>query len=106
MTHYFLGNRLLATDPRQPWWSDTQQETHNLLYVCPTCGEVWGRVIVASEAEWAPIRAGCLLHPWTEIGIGGSFIHPWLHTLSHFPPELLVHEFNLRYERIFHAKLL
>lgn len=99
MTHYFLGNRLLAVGQARPMWSDTQQEFNNIAHLCPTCGEAWARVVLSSEAEWVPVRSGCPQHPWTS-DLGGTFIAPWLHTLGAFPPDLLVYEFNLRYERL------
>jgi len=87
VTHYFLGNRLLAVGQRAPMWSDTQVEDHNLVYVCPTCGDAWARVQTAPDVEWAPIRSGCALHPW-PYEEGGTFLHPWLRRLEGLPPEL------------------
>jgi hypothetical protein len=104
VAHYFLGNRLLGASAHRPWYSDTQLEYCNTVFVCPICGDAWGRIVLSPSAEWAPIRSGCALHPW-PYDVGGSFLHPWLRRLEGLPPELLVHEFNLRYERLPHANV-
>jgi hypothetical protein len=96
MAHYFLGTRLLGASPSRPLWADLQLETHNLVYICPSCGDAWARVMADPAWEWSPVRAGCSLHPWTA-DIGGTFIHPWLHQFVGLPTEVLLYEFNIRY---------
>lgn len=98
MTSYFLGPRLLGQSPEIPWWSDTQLCVGSDAYLCPTCGELWGRVHVEGK-DWFPLRRGCSLHPWIE-EVGGTFIHPWCRSdtqLRALPPEVLAYEFLIRY---------
>lgn len=92
---YFLGNRLLGTSPRHPYWDDTMFASASLAFLCPTCGDTWGRVMVPG-LEWLPIRRGCRQHPWCE-EVGGSFIPPWRQGCPvELPPEVLRYELQLR----------
>jgi len=95
IAHYFLGSRLLGVGPALPW-SETYDAISSLVYICPTCGDAWGRMAVTG-CEWLPIRRGCAAHPFLDRW-GGSFIHPWLHSslLAALPPEVLTYEFTLR----------
>lgn len=99
-THYFLGNRLLGTSRQLPAWADTQLLTeNNLAFICPRCGEVWGRVTIDGiEPEWLPVRRGCVRHPWSD-AVGGSFIAPWRTTFAELPPEVLLYELNIRLDQ-------
>lgn len=97
MTFYFLGTRLLASTPIPPGWDDLTRAGASLAYFCPTCGEIWGRVMTEG-LEWLPIRSGCSRHPYLD-PIGSSFILPWRSNaaLAELPAEVLAYEFNLRY---------
>lgn len=91
-THYFLGQRLLGTSPRQAYWADMQPATCHTAYLCPVCGEVWGRVLQSdkSSAEWIAQRRFCVKHG------NGSFIAPWSQQFDELPLEVLTHELNLQ----------
>ena len=90
---YFLGTRLLGVGPSL-LWSDNEPCRHSLLFVCPTCGDVWGR-IYQPEAEWLPLRRGCQSHPFLS-EIGGSFIAPWrLGCPAELPEPVLSYELQL-----------
>ena len=91
---YFLGNRLLGTTTATPLWDDTTFIQSSQVFVCPTCGEAWGRIAMEGR-EWLPVRRGCPKHPWTE-DIGGTFLPAWRRRLDDFPPEVVVYEFHLR----------
>lgn len=94
-THYFLGTRLLASTPTPARWNDHDPIAGPTMLVCPTCGEIWARV-VTDHGEWLPIRAGCPLHPYLH-PVGGSFIAPWRHTFNEFPQAVLEYEFDLHF---------
>jgi hypothetical protein len=98
---YFLGNRLLAVGPPL-WWSDMQQCFGPLAFLCPHCGEVWGRL--AMSGEWTAVRRGCERCGKSDYGDPGSFLHPWLSspTLSTAPRELLLYEARLRLRSLPH----
>ena len=88
---YFLGSQLLATG--QAWWSGTERMSHSTVYLCPGCGEPWGRVFLPG-VEWVPVRLGCPRHPWPRPDLpGGSFLPPWQSNPSLLPPALLAREF-------------
>jgi len=91
---YFLGTRCLGSSPLQ-WWSDTQLSNSSKLLVCPTCGDVWGRV-VDNPSDWTPLRMGCRKHPWATSDVGGSFIYSWLQRIDALPPDVLRYELELR----------
>lgn len=75
-------------------------------YICPTCGEVWARVIALSErrARHFAIHRACVLHKGVDgsMSIPGS-IWPIIHEfpVGAIPLELLKEEFLLHYERSF-----
>ena len=94
MTLYFLGSRLLAQSQLLPKWSDTEPASASLALFCPTCGEVWGRVIV-DGSQWHPVNRGCRAHPPCN-DVGGTFIAPWRSTFAELPPEVLRYEAMIR----------
>lgn len=91
--HYFLGNRLLGSSPRTPWWDSASLAEASVLFVCPVCGDAWGRVVIEGK-EWVPLRRGCAKHPWNG-SPGGTFIPSWLHRYDHLPDQVLRYELNL-----------
>lgn len=95
---YFLGQRLLASGARL-WWSDTQQEHTNPVFVCPTCGDSWGRVQNDPSFEWYPVRRACAKHVWLDPDTSGSFIASWRRSFAELPPEVLAYEATLRLNR-------
>lgn len=95
---YFLGSQSLGSTSL-PRWSTTQLLTQSLLYVCPTCGETWGRVWIEGT-DWLPIRSGCPKHPWMRRP-GGSFIHPWDFPIESLPHPVLRREFLTLYQETF-----
>ena len=98
MTHYFLGTRLLGVSPHLPWWSDSERTCTSQALLCPTCGEVWGRIAVAG-LPWQAITRGCKLHPYLA-DIGGTFIAPWRRQFEELPPEVLRYEFDIRVNQL------
>jgi len=92
---YFLGTRLLAADAPTSWWSDTQLDCNSLVFICPTCGVAWGRIVNEGKS-WLPVRRGCAKHPWIE-EVGGSFIASWRQGCPwELPPEVLRYELLIR----------
>jgi len=96
-THYFLGNRLLASSAKPPMWDDTVEMCHSALFVCRVCGEAWGRIIREGYV-WTPITRECAKHNLKDSG--GSFISPWVSSFAHLPPEVLAYELALRLHRL------
>jgi hypothetical protein len=95
---YFLGTQLLGTSVI-PRWSATELLSHSIAYLCPVCGELWGRVWIEG-AEWVPIRSGCPKHPWPSRP-GGSFIPPWDFPAESLPLPALRREFLIRFQETF-----
>ena len=97
MAHYFLGNRLLGSTSRVQTW-DGIQPARSLAYFCPTCGEVWGRLVVAPSDEWLALSAPCARHPAWLGTVPGSFLRGWNPTgLAELPDELLPYEFDIHW---------
>ena len=94
---YFLGTSVLAIGPSPHWWDDTTPDSPSLVFVCPTCGDAWGRILNSSSPQdWLPIRRGCQHHPWCD-EVGGSFIPPWRHGCpAELPQQVLSYELSLR----------
>jgi len=92
-TLYFLRQTLLASGPFPYPWDDTRPVSANIVFICPTCGEPWGRV-VRGERSWLPLVRPCEKHtlPFTP---GGSFLHSWLRGISWAPDALINYEFHL-----------
>jgi hypothetical protein len=95
---YFLGNRLLGTSPKQAMWDDTTPLAGNEAMFCPTCGEVWGRVLIWERSPWHTTTRNCAKHP-TCLDSPGSFIASWRTTFEELPPEVLAYELQLRLNR-------
>lgn len=96
MPAYFFGQRLLATTNRLPMWDETTLASDSQVFICPTCGDAWGRIAMEGAATWLPIRRGCSKHPWIE-DVGGTFIPPWIHGCPDWlPPEVIRHELQIR----------
>lgn len=94
LTYYFVGNNLIATSPRPHPWDDLNASAANLVFVCPVCGDAWGRV-VRDHNQWMPLARPCGKHEvsWNEFG--GSFLPPWMDRLTWMPEDLLNYELNL-----------
>lgn len=91
---------------------------HSLAYFCPTCGEIWARIVIAEESYWSVEHVTCKKHrpqgvpDWGKIpGTLCASISSWRKDLSvmwwgraleHLPPAILQREFELtlsHYER-------
>lgn len=92
---YFLGSRVIATSPHPLWWSDSDKGDNSLVFICPICGDAWGRVAVTS-CPWLPLVRGCPKHPDYPNEPGGSFIAPWRKQFAELPPEVLAYELSIR----------
>ena len=100
---YFLGNRLLATGTPLNWGGSVIPGPcgRNLAFFCPSCGEVWARVVDSSASGWHSVTRGCAQHPRSGADdSAGSFIHPWIqHGLPELPDAVLEYEMQLRLTR-------
>jgi hypothetical protein len=97
MAIYMLHNRVIAHEPYgRPMWDEVREMGQSAAFVCPTCGDLWARIIIPT-AEWLPVRAGCRHHPWIH-PVGGSFIFPWRKTYQDLPVEVLTYEFLLHHD--------
>jgi hypothetical protein len=94
MTHYFLGKVLLASTPLRPWWDSGRLETFSQAFLCPECGDTWGRVQI-DGAEWIPLRRRCARHGY------GLFLPPWSVPLDPIPLPVLQRDFLLSFEHYF-----
>ena len=101
MAHYFLGNRLLGSTARVQTWEGTRPSPC-IAYFCPTCGEVWGRLVVAPSDQWLPLCAPCKLHTAWSGTVPGSFLRSWNpHGIDELPNELLAYEFDVAWRHRF-----
>lgn len=92
---YFLEARLLATTHLPPRWDDSTFADVSQVFICPTCGAAWGRVMIPG-ARWHAVTRGCAQHPFLS-DAGGSFIAPWRHGCpAELPPEVLHYEASIR----------
>ena len=68
--HIFLGHNLLASDVIPPKRTEygTQFFPQSELFICPKCGETWGRIIVEKASAFIPVMLQCRTHN------GGSFL--------------------------------
>ena len=97
---YFLGQRLVAQSSFPAAISQ-----RSLLYLCLTCGEVWGRVLCISDGKpglWDPICCPCEKHrpigvqDWGQVP--GAFTVSDMQAgraasyLKNLPPDLLHRE--------------
>lgn len=84
-TYYFVGQKLVGVSHRQPYWDDARPSASSTAYLCPTCGSLWGRVVVTGT-EWQALHRLCAAHG------SGSFIAPWRSTFEELPREVLDYE--------------
>lgn len=92
---YFLGNRLLARSEALPWYTDEGGPfAVSQVFVCPRCGESWGRILVDSApTDWLPVRRGCAKHPSAfDRHLGGSFLGPWRRAWHELPDAVVEYE--------------
>lgn len=92
---YFLGPRLVAVSSQSPLWDDHREAGVSQAFLCPTCGEVWARIVVPNT-RWMAVHAGCRKHPQHQDDVGGTFIRPWRHDLRDLPAEILAYELDIR----------
>lgn len=104
MASFFLNNRLLGTSKRPYQWTDLpgHYSDRSIALLCPTCGELWGRIAVPG-GNWLAQQAYCHLHPPFPEYVGGSFIPSWRQTYRDHPHEVLIYEFLLHYTYHFGA---
>jgi len=99
VAHYFLGNRLLGSTSRVQTW-DGVQPACSVAWFCPTCGEVWGRLVVGKGDDWMSLHAPCAKHPAWSGTVPGSFLRSWNpHGIDELPDELLAYEFEVAWQR-------
>lgn len=99
MPTYYLYTQPLCRTVFPAMWDEVTKERNSNVYICQTCGDAWGRVVIP-DAEWYAINRGCSRHPdWS--GEAGTFIHPWRKTYEDLPPEVLRYEFLLRANNLF-----
>ncbi len=112
---YFLHNKLVDQATFKCDFTP-----HSLAYFCPTCGEIWGRIMVDGGGYWSVEPASCEKHTpqgvpeWGKIP--GAFctsidnrrqnlsVMWWGRALEHLPPTILQREFMLtlnHYERLY-----
>ncbi len=110
--HYFLGTRLLGTSR----FNNPNCRPRSEVLVCTTCGETWGRIVVAASS-WAVREVPCEKHVPLGVSdwgcIPGSFLQNSLHArmtsvmmwasvIEHLPPAVLARELEMairHYER-------
>lgn len=115
---YLVDNRVLATS-----LIVATIQPRSLAYVCTTCGNLWGRVVVEALEDvqtWETVSAPCALHlprgvvdwghvPGSFLSGKGNFkrsdlrVTAWGRALEHLPDVVLKREFELtmkHFERI------
>lgn len=111
---YFLQNKLIGQTTFQ-----CEASPHSLAYFCPTCGEVWGRVVVDGGKYWSVQHVACEKHLPQGVPEWGKppgcfctdldsrrrnlSVLWWGRAIEHLPPELLQRELLLtiqHYERL------
>lgn len=97
----FLGDMAVANTLAGAPWSYNSR-----VYICPVCGEVWGRVVCDRDTlphlRWTSLDHTCPAHPdyWRAAGTflpGNDLIN-----LAALPPAVIQHEFQMHladYER-------
>lgn len=93
--HYFLGQRLLASTDLPRMWDDTREARNSEAFLCPTCGELWGRIFIPG-GKWMAQHVGCARHPGSDYEVGATFIHAWRYTLEDLPYDVLAYELAIR----------
>ena len=105
MNHYFLGNRLLASA------SPYGRGSHSQAYFCPTCGEIWARLVSEDSPTYFDMQVVyCEQH--TPAGVPGYGVVPgtlcqgsvatlstmrWIAAIEAFPQPVLEREFAILY---------
>lgn len=84
---YFLRNKLLGEGVYFNW-DDATPCHHSVAFLCPTCGDLWGRVQLPGR-PWHAATIPCAQHG------GGSFIFPWRRRFHEFPATVLSYELSL-----------
>ena len=96
---YWIGGRYIGAGPAE------RERIHEGLYVprsyayfCPSCGDVWARVIVldgeVSQKFFAWV-APCPKHELDGVGVSGSLLLPLNHTFNvSLPDEMIQWEFE------------
>jgi hypothetical protein len=105
---YFLANRSVGTSQIL-----SHIYPHSVVYVCPTCGEAWGRIFISGgESQyWEMEPTPCEKHQpsgvqdWgrvpgslivgTEISKRDMRVTAWGRAIEHLPEGLLKREFDL-----------
>lgn len=89
---YILKSDVLASTNVIPYWSDSDNRPFSQVFICPKCGDSWGRVMVG-DSEWVPVRRNCSKHGRPDLGeVGGSFLPPWRKTFHDLPLPVLQYE--------------
>ena len=102
MADYFIRDRLLASTS-YPYYRDNQEAGYNYAFLCPKCGDVWGRVIQNPALAWYTLSVHCAKHPsalWNDLDTAGSFLCLTQRNLGFLPLEVLQYELQLRLARI------
>jgi hypothetical protein len=86
---FYKNNELLAIDTiSQP----EENMRWGLTYLCPLCGEVWGRVVVEAQHRFRPLERYCVKHePEILQPTPGCLFD--LHYLSKVPHIVLLNDF-------------
>lgn len=69
----YLHDSILASGQAstRSWWRNT-------AYVCPTCGELWGRVEVSPERLWHATPGWCAKHRAEYPGFVPGSLAQWI----------------------------
>ncbi len=101
---YFVEGRYLGQSELPP----SPFPYRSFAFFCPTCGEVWGRVVAGGS--WDIIQSPCKLHQPVGVQDWGRFpgsllwpslsktfypITHWAICLDFLPPPVLQYEFDL-----------
>lgn len=92
----FVGTTLVAQFKRDtiiPSFGD-QFINHSTAYFCPTCGEIWARIIVPGSKFHHPLMHCCSRH-WSPLApSAGLLIAEGVDLEKYWPPE--VYSYDLR----------
>lgn len=108
MRDFFLGDKKIAS-----CGVAARAGNGGLAYFCPSCGEIWGRVLLGLP-RWDPVSIPCEAHGKSQWGTafqGGSFLYPLIwwdapngfslaDQLKFLSPELIRYEAEIRARRI------
>jgi hypothetical protein len=96
LRHFFLGSKHLGTgECTYQQFHGHNEPPQSLLFMCPTCGEVWARLPVISVAtgktmRWAALHIPCALHPEGRLLPAGSLSVDWIQGLVESMPDEVV----------------